>query len=492
MKTTTDTHLGNPQELLFTLSHHSYDVVIIADNNRRIIYANPTACQKTGYKLKELIGQKVLLLYREVDQAKYTSKIFHKLRRSGKWTGEVEVRKKNGTTFWTDTVVAMYYDKQGKPAGTIGIGRDITNDKLLSQRLMEEDNRLQSVIESMGDAVCVCDKQGKILMVNSAHSSMLGYGKDELVGVKPPYPWIDANDIDKTKTMFRKVKKEKSVKNISLVWRRRDNDRLKVSAAMSRYVDPLHGIDGQVCTYRDVTNVDYTEDLSKANEQIQRLMFNVKQKTLRLETLEETNTLVLHQADVAKIFQEITNGVKKLVHHDLAGIYVYDAKQESLVPHTLSKQTAFSRKLAKFPLRMGQGIIGEAAVSGEMVWLNNAQYDPRSKYPEGMKPEREHFIAVPLKGKDSIFGILVVARNSNPGFIEEEAEVIESFADAASVALENVRMIHLLTREQQNLSKTLFVDVVDLLNNVRKTKYRTSSQSLLKADKHNPSFSKGS
>ena len=49
-----------------------------------------------------------------------------------------------------------------------------------------------------------------------------------------------------------------------------------------------------------------------------------------------------------------------------------------------------------------------------MVWVNNAQLDPRSRYPEGMRPEREHFIAVPLKGRMSIFGILVVARNRDP------------------------------------------------------------------------------
>jgi GAF domain-containing protein len=62
-----------------------------------------------------------------------------------------------------------------------------------------------------------------------------------------------------------------------------------------------------------------------------------------------------------------------------------------------------------------------------------------------MRPEKEHFIAVPLKGRNSIFGILVVARNRDPEFIEEEALIVKSFADAATVALENAQLHHELS-----------------------------------------------
>jgi len=57
-----------------------------------------------------------------------------------------------------------------------------------------------------------------------------------------------------------------------------------------------------------------------------------------------------------------------------------------------------------------------------------------------MKPDKEHFIAVPLKGRNSIYGVLVVSRNRDPEFIEEEALVVKSLADAATVALENARL----------------------------------------------------
>jgi GAF domain-containing protein len=128
----------------------------------------------------------------------------------------------------------------------------------------------------------------------------------------------------------------------------------------------------------------------------------------------------------------------------------------------LSKQTAFARLIAKFPVRIGQGIVGEAAASGKMMLVNNAHLDPRSKYPDGKKPECEHVVAVPLQGNDSMFGVLVVARNYNPEFIEEEAEVIRSFADAVCVALENARMVAQLGQDRGSVAE--MTDVLGLLN----------------------------
>lgn len=57
-----------------------------------------------------------------------------------------------------------------------------------------------------------------------------------------------------------------------------------------------------------------------------------------------------------------------------------------------------------------------------------------------MKPAIEHFVAVPLRSNTSTFGVLVVSRNSQPEFNEEEALIVQSFASATTMALENARL----------------------------------------------------
>ena len=469
MKTRTSVLLNDPQWAFLELAKHSSDVVIIADAHRVIIFANTSACLKTGYKLKELLGQKIPSLYREDDRSKLTSAIYKDLTENGRWEGEVDVQRKDGSTFTTETVIIALHDENGNPAGTIGIGHDLSERRLLEQRSMESESRLQSIIESMEDAVCVSDTGGRILMCNMAHARMLGYAREEIVGAKMPYPWLDPLDMNTMKDAFKLLAKKGVVRNYTVSWRRRDATRLAASLALAFLRDTSKQIIGSVITVRDVSDVQHVEELRRTNDRIQRLLADVKHKAERLHALEETNRLVLHNADVASIFKSITSSIKKLVAHDLAGVYVYEPREAAFMPHTLSKQSAFSRKLAKFPLPLGEGMIGEAATSGKMVWVNNAHQDPRSRYPVGMKPACEHVIAVPLRGKETMFGILAVARHGAPEFIEEEAMVVKSFADAASVALENARLSHELTREQQSISEFLF-------RNAKKVKTKSATR----------------
>lgn len=427
--------------LLHEFTQASSDIVLIADQRRTILFANRAACTKTGYRLRELVGSKTHLLFGKENQARYTSKIAQGLQKKGRWSGEVELRRKDGFTFWIDAVIVGVVDDRGMPAGTIEVGHDLSERRLLDQREWASESHLQHVIDSMEDALCVCDIDGKILMCNEAHCSMLGYRREEIVGLGSPYPWIDPVDVQRIRYGHKLLLKHGTLKNFTVTWRRRDNTSLVASLAISVMRDAAGTVSGFIYNIRDVTDVQYVEELCRSNERIHRLVTDVHRKAERLQTLESINWLVLNNTDVARIFKAVTSGIKKLVAHDLAGIYVYDPQRESLLPHTLSKQTRFSRNIAKFPLPLGEGIIGAAAVTGRMVWVNNAQLDPRSKYPPAMKPDIEHFIAVPLMGRGSFFGVLVVARNRNPEFIEEEAEIVRSFAAAATVALENARLI---------------------------------------------------
>ncbi|HYQ87201.1 MAG TPA: PAS domain S-box protein [Bacteroidota bacterium] len=438
----------DPKKVLREIANVTGDVLFITDQTRTILYVNRSASRKTGYTRGELIGRKIHHLYPRENQAKYTSKIIQGLRKGGRWSGDIEIRKKDGTNFWIEAVVVALFDLNGKAAGMIHLGRDLTERRLLDRHAWESGNRLTSIVDSMEDALFVSDPAGKILMCNQAHCTALGYNQAEIVGLNPPYPWIGPTDARRLRRASKLVHKRGTLKNFTIEWKRRDGKRMVVSLAISALRDRRGNVSGFIHTVRDVSDVQYIEELRRANEQIDRLVSDVRRKAARLHTLESINRLVLNDTNIARVFRAVTSGVRKLVNHDLAGIYVYDEEQESLIPHTLSNQTPFSRRVAMFALPMGEGIIGAAAAAGKMVWVNNAQLDPRSKYPPAMRPEKEHFIAVPLLSRGSIFGVLVVARNRDPEFIEEETEIVRSFAEAATVALDNERLLDELRSRQ--------------------------------------------
>ncbi len=430
------------------------DLVIISDLQRNIIYANRSTCDKTGYSKKELLNTKVNLLYPPGKQQQYSAKISSALHRRGKWHGQSETLRKDGSTFWTDSIIEWLRDRDGKPTGMIGIGRDLSTTRLLSKQAWESETSLASIMKSMIDGLFVCDTNGNILMCNDSFETMVGHDEEEIIGSRFPYLWLDKQGNKKLEEYFRILRKDGQLRNCPLALKHSNGKVIKSSLMLSFFSNKKKKEDRFIVTLRDVSDVHYVDELWRAKEQIERLVLDSKRKAMQLQILQEANNLVLNNSDIAAVFRAVTDGVKKIVEHDLAGIYVYHQGKNAFIPHTLSKQTKFSRELGKHPLPLGEGIISAAAMSGEMVWVNNAQLDPRSRYPKGVRPEKEHFIAVPLMDSKAVFGILVVARNRDPQFIEEEINIVELFAKAVSVALENVCLHNELKILQEGIEQT--------------------------------------
>ncbi len=436
-----------PRKDLLELLNSSSDLIIVLDRRYNIVNASASVYAQMGYCKENLVDRKVTTLFPTARRVADATRVFNSLRNKGEWTGELTLLRVDGSTVKVKANAIICRESGDCAVLTAEI---LTYRELLSQERWSSDESLRPVVESMPDGLLVFNSANVVVLCNTAMSHMIGECPTEIIGVRPPFAWINPATRPAFLRGLKIFQKEGGLQNYTLIWRRRDEAHRALSIAFSHLYDPSGAKSGFVVSARDLTGVQYVEDLRRADDQMHRLIDDVKRKAERLRTLQATNTLVLRYASISRIFQAITSGVKKLVPHDLAGIYVYDPAKQAFVSHTLSKLTHFSRKLAKFPLPLGEGIVGAAALSGKVVCVNNAQQDPRSRYPSGMKPDIEHVIAVPLKGRESIFGVIVVARNHDPGFIEEETLVVESFADAATVALENAR----LYQELRNSRKT--------------------------------------
>ncbi len=408
---------------LFTLlSAATADLVLVLDARHVIRHVNASATGVTGYPADELVGAPWSLLSGSP-------------RRRTPAAGAVELWTKDGRSV---SLTLHLSSVPGEAGGTLCVGR-LREIRSRSPQVGSE-AQLHAICESMEDGVAVCDDKGKITMCNAAFARMAGRPHDEVVGAALPYPWTEGTDVQTLRNAFRVFSREGTLRNQLVAFQHKERAKVVVSLTFASLRSGAKSVDRVVVTARDVSDVQYAQEVRRASDQVYRLRLDVQRKAQRLETLQEVNASVLRSADPEAIFSAIVEGTAGLVGHDLAGIYLFDPERNAFFAHTLSKRTPFSRKLAKFPLAMGEGIIGEAALSGTMVLANNAHLDPRSKYPPGMRQEKEHFIAVPLRGRFTTFGILVVARNRDPEFIEEEAQIVRTFADAATVALENAQL----------------------------------------------------
>ena len=99
---------------------------------------------------------------------------------TGRILNQVNVLRKNGSRFPAEISATIFYDKNKKPSGFVGVTRDITERKKV-----EEDLRMASTILNLSsDSVIVADLDGNILRFNDAACKMRGYTREEMAKLK--------------------------------------------------------------------------------------------------------------------------------------------------------------------------------------------------------------------------------------------------------------------------------------------------------------------
>lgn len=113
---------------------------------------------------------------------------------------------------------------------------------------------------------------------------------------------------------------------------------------------------------------------------------------------------------------------------------VFDAKD--------SKSLKDEKALKKVTLKWGEGIAGQVAKTGEPMIVNDVQSDPRYS-PKGDKRTglvTKNMIAIPLKTKDRVIGVMEVINKIEGDFTEDDLPMCLALGSVASVAIDNARL----------------------------------------------------
>ncbi|MSQ48362.1 MAG: PAS domain S-box protein [Deltaproteobacteria bacterium] len=121
-------------------------MIVAVGADRRITEFNPAAEKGFGYRKAEVIGQPVDMLY---DDAYIGDELNVQIAATGRYIGEARNRRKNGELFDVYLEASLVRNAEGKPAGVMGISRDITAHK----QAEEAQARLTAILEATSDLV---------------------------------------------------------------------------------------------------------------------------------------------------------------------------------------------------------------------------------------------------------------------------------------------------------------------------------------------------
>lgn len=205
--------LAFERELLQSLLDNIPDSIYFKDENCKFIKVNKAKAQHSHLTQEEMIGMTDFDFFPE----QVAKKIFEDDKKVMK-NGEPIINKVekisdiNGNEHWVSVTKIPRYDKEGNIIGTMGISRDITEQKKTNDKIKKSELKYRNLFETAIDPILVLDKDGVFVDVNQQVTNMFGYSKKELIGKRfDNLGILTEESLNKTLDNFNKRMKGRNV-----------------------------------------------------------------------------------------------------------------------------------------------------------------------------------------------------------------------------------------------------------------------------------------
>jgi len=110
----------------------------------------------------------------------------------------------------------------------------------------------------------------------------------------------------------------------------------------------------------------------------------------------------------------------------------------------------------RIPFKAGRdSVMGRALLERKAVHIVDAQTDPDYKLATAQKVRGRSLVGVPLMREGTPVGVIAFARYAVKPFTDKQIELVETFADQAVIAMENVRLFDEVQARTRDLAQSV-------------------------------------
>jgi sigma-B regulation protein RsbU (phosphoserine phosphatase) len=178
-----------------------------------------------------------------------------------------------------------------------------------------------------------------------------------------------------------------------------------------------------------------------------RLFESERRYSDMIETLAEISREFAGILDLSHLLERIAHRVKRLIDYRTFGILLVDDEAGIVrMQHAVN----YDERLPPKAVRIGEGLVGYAALRKVPVIVDDVSKDPR--YIKVVEDARSELV-VPLLVKDRCVGVFDLESPELAAFTKEHLEVLTPLAASAAVAIDNARLYEELRRNKERLAK---------------------------------------
>ena len=191
-------------------------------------------------------------------------------------------------------------------------------------------------------------------------------------------------------------------------------------------------------------------------------LLNELRESLQQQTATADVLKVISQStfDLPKVLNTLVEFAARLCEADNARILRPTGKDASyyVAAKTSYRHVAeYEEHLRTVTYAPGRGgVVGRVLLEGKSVQIPDVLGDPEYTYREGARlGDYRTILGVPLLREGSPIGLLVLNRATVRPFTDKQIELVETFADQAVIAIENVRLFDEVQARTSELSESL-------------------------------------
>jgi PAS domain S-box-containing protein/putative nucleotidyltransferase with HDIG domain len=372
------------------------------------------------------------------DRAKVTAAVASYLNGGEPYSIDHRIIRPDGTERIVHEQSEILY-RDGRPLKMVGTVQDVTESRLAEQARREAEAQYRSLVEQLPMIVYINSNKdiAETTYVSPQIQTILGYTPEEWLA--DPKSWQNALHPDDRQFVLEKVESiNRSGKPFNMEFRMTARDGRVVWFRDQAVL--IRDSRGQPLYWQGLM-IDITE-----SKQRERELEAIAALSSGLREIRSTDEILLHLLSEALTSANAKHG----------GIWLYDPDRDEI---SLAYEIGQSVKLPNV-MKRGEGIIGLAVESGDVVISDDLQKDPRViEQLRELAPAGLSAVCLPLRSADNLVGAMLITNESPREFTSNDIRILTALAQIGGSAIHRTTLYEQTVNQLGRLAALRTIDM---------------------------------